>query len=459
MRVARVSVQKLFGLFDHDVPLNLEERVTLMHGPNGFGKTILLRMLDGIMKGHYGVFRRVPFAEFCVELDDGASVTMVREVGAAVPGQEDSEDEVKLEARWRGPGGEPDSADVPRRGFGARRSRLSHSALREFLPGYEQIDRGLWYDRKTRRRVPLEEVLASNPELEEFLGRPEPPWLRDLKAAVELHFIDTERLVTSTADRSSTGRDAKREPTVDVYSRGIVQTIGRNLADFASKSQSLDRTFPTRLLTRLRQGPTVPDTTELGGRLEEIKRKRIRLEGVGVFEHQLADPEISAETLNATESRVIELYCEDTEQKLAALDDVVDRTELLKRIINARFTFKKLDIVRDEGFVFQMPGTGQGRIQPSDLSSGEQHELVLWYRLLFDVAPGSLFLIDEPEISLHVGWQTKFLGDLEEVTRLSACDVLIATHSPQVVNDRWDVTVKLESPGGPGGGDGGSDGP
>ena len=85
-------------------------------------------------------------------------------------------------------------------------------------------------------------------------------------------------------------------------------------------------------------------------------------------------------------------------------------------------------------------------LPPEKLSSGEQHELVLLYELLFKVKPGSLILIDEPELSLHIAWQLEFLEDLQEITQLADLDVLIATHSPQIINDRWDLTVRLEGP-------------
>ncbi len=49
------------------------------------------------------------------------------------------------------------------------------------------------------------------------------------------------------------------------------------------------------------------------------------------------------------------------------------------------------------------------------------------------------------EISLHVDWQTQFLEDLKNVIRLSPFDALIATHSPQIINTRWDLTVELEA--------------
>jgi predicted ATP-binding protein involved in virulence len=80
------------------------------------------------------------------------------------------------------------------------------------------------------------------------------------------------------------------------------------------------------------------------------------------------------------------------------------------------------------------------------LSSGEQHELVMIYDLLFRVPENSFILIDEPELSLHVAWQEKFLSDLEQMAQISKFNALVATHSPQIINDRWDLTVELKGP-------------
>src|SRR5690349_8690065 len=73
MRVVRVSVRGLFGIFDHDIPLQSEERVTIIHGPNGFGKTVVLRMIVSLIEGRPDIFVHTPFEEFSLTLDDGSS--------------------------------------------------------------------------------------------------------------------------------------------------------------------------------------------------------------------------------------------------------------------------------------------------------------------------------------------------------------------------------------------------
>jgi len=77
------------------------------------------------------------------------------------------------------------------------------------------------------------------------------------------------------------------------------------------------------------------------------------------------------------------------------------------------------------------------------LFSGEQHELVLHYDLLFRVRPNTLVLIDEPELSLHVAWQKRFLPDLLEIVAAAEFDVLVATHSPYIVGDHSDLMIGL----------------
>ena len=73
MRVKSVAVKGLFGVFDHEIPLRSAERVTIIHGPNGFGKTVILKMISGLIEGKTEIFEHTPFREFILTLDDDSS--------------------------------------------------------------------------------------------------------------------------------------------------------------------------------------------------------------------------------------------------------------------------------------------------------------------------------------------------------------------------------------------------
>lgn len=63
--------------------------------------------------------------------------------------------------------------------------------------------------------------------------------------------------------------------------------------------------------------------------------------------------------------------------------------------------------------------------------------------MLFEIDKNTLILIDEPEISLHVAWQKRFISDILSIIDVNHFDVLIATHSPQLIG-RWShLTVEL----------------
>ena len=153
---------------------------------------------------------------------------------------------------------------------------------------------------------------------------------------------------------------------------------------------------------------------------------------------------LSSDSLKEHERKVLWAYLNDVKQKLQVFDPLLRRVELFKDIVNSRFSYKKFKVDREKGFIFQSDHD-RSIVPPGALSSGEQHELVLTYQLLFEAPPGSLIFIDEPELSLHVSWQRKFLEDIAKISELADLDFLVATHSPSIVHDRRDLMVQLAS--------------
>jgi ABC-type glutathione transport system ATPase component len=235
---------------------------------------------------------------------------------------------------------------------------------------------------------------------------------------------------------------------VQAYADEMVERMQDPLAEYAFTSQALDRRFPVRVLT---QDNSIELSDEaLQKSLEKLERHRHRLIEAGLLEQdQEKGFEFPQHSLDKSEKKFLAIYLEDTDRKFNAFNDLLGKIELFKRIMNSKLSYKAMNVDREQGFIFTVKypnghNTGSATVSPMDLSSGEQHELVLLYELLFKVQPKSLVLIDEPELSLHVGWQVNFLRDLQEIAKLADIDVLIATHSPSLIHDRWDLTVELK---------------
>jgi predicted ATPase len=86
-------------------------------------------------------------------------------------------------------------------------------------------------------------------------------------------------------------------------------------------------------------------------------------------------------------------------------------------------------------------------LRANQLSSGEQQILALAFRILFRSQPGTLILIDEPELSLHVLWQATLIDDLSEMGRIRDVTFLLATHSPTLIGDRVELMHSLDRDG------------
>ena len=292
MRIRRISVENLFGIFSHDIPLNRDDRITIIYGPNGFGKTFTLSLVNELFNPGYDDFYRIPFSGVTVEFDDSSAIRLTKE--------------------------QKDDGDI--------------LTFRFSRPG-----------KKTETFVCEKKPCGDVSE---------PHWFRTLKKTINIRFVHTDRLAR-----------IKREMSAD-----DVHDINDCIEDF--RKTAVDK----------------PDT----------------------------------------------------------FDSLGEKIRLLTTIVNARFNHKHLDITGDEGFVFT---TSRGlKLPPENLSSGEQHVVMLLYELLFKVEPDSLILIDEPELSLHIVWQQQFIRDLQDIIRLAGFDALIATHSPQIIHDRWDLAVELKGP-------------
>lgn len=150
---------------------------------------------------------------------------------------------------------------------------------------------------------------------------------------------------------------------------------------------------------------------------------------------------INAEQYSAEFSKALKIYFDDFDEKYAVFEKFIDKLDLYTDIVNERLNFKKIYITREDGIVVK---DDNGKTIELDLlSSGEKQEIVLFYELIFETDGQLLLMIDEPEISLHIVWQRMFMRDLEKVAELGNLKVIVATHSPQIINNRWDLQIDL----------------
>lgn len=125
--------------------------------------------------------------------------------------------------------------------------------------------------------------------------------------------------------------------------------------------------------------------------------------------------------------------------KFKRLLDFYDRFMLFKNLYEGLYydndpAAKKISIEGND-IVFKTNKTMNNdfsvKLSVKSLSSGELNIVTILYYLIFETTRGSIVLIDEPEISLHVVWQEQLSVLIEKIMESKpGVQVIIATHSP-----------------------------
>ncbi|MEM9275246.1 MAG: AAA family ATPase [Cyanobacteria bacterium P01_F01_bin.143] len=483
MRIKEISVNGLFGILDHVIPLNIEERITIIHGLNGFGKTNILKFIDGIFNSNYQVFKSIPFEKILIEFNNKSKLEIQKSL-ILIGKDKFTVILVKL-IKIESEDLDSISLDSNKNDRFLLLSGLDMEQQDNKILSLTKINEKEWTNEQTNQtyqfsfidilsdelkkrfnnnqfndsifkdwevffeQAPLEPNLPIGEKLKLGFKNTfqEKSWFRDLKNDIKIRLVESQRLLNIRESNSPS-----IFPTVATYSNEIAELMQDKFSEYGKISQSLDRTFPLRAVQQKGTGLT---DEELREELSKLEQMRSRLIELGLLDQE-ENPDFPNQLQHIDKStrNILSVYVDDVKNKLSVFDKIASKIELLKTIINRKFaySFKKLSFSKEQGFIFtniypNYPDEYPKTLSSQDLSSGEQHELVLLYELLFKVEPGSLVLIDEPELSLHVGWQSEFIEDLKAITKLADIDILMATHSPDIIQEHWDdLTVELKAP-------------
>lgn len=139
----------------------------------------------------------------------------------------------------------------------------------------------------------------------------------------------------------------------------------------------------------------------------------------------------SIEKIN-TLSRMVSEY---TQELKGAFEGINKFLEIINSFI--RDSKKSIDY-NDIGELFFRVGGEATERELRTLSSGEIQLIVIFAHLYFnpETETANVFIIDEPELSLHVQWQAKFVDAVLAASERT--QFVMATHSPTVIMGRVD---------------------
>lgn len=113
------------------------------------------------------------------------------------------------------------------------------------------------------------------------------------------------------------------------------------------------------------------------------------------------------------------------EKKIELTTTFTDYEREVNEFISPRKNFR----INEDG-QFKISSSAR-TIDINDLSSGEKHILTILGKSALSRRDGTLFIADEPELSLHLEWQRKILPSIMRLSPKS--QIIVATHSPAII--------------------------
>lgn len=360
LKIEKIAVERLFGFLNYDIELPESEHVVIT-GPNGYGKTMLLKLIHNAISNNYAELAKINFGTF--ELFTNLGHVRYLSTASGIQVESFIHDTKKI---------------------------ITHSD--QHVSGEKVFD-------GTRDYSILIHSVHLNDESESYST-----------IAKQRVFLKDKMLLAQT-----------RLSVLD-------QLVDDFFSCISKKTQAFHNDQLPEMLQQRVVGlqATLAPYTQFG--LLPKSSKYLELSNLNL---------VSDNAINLRE-KLDEIFYEES---LHA--DFVGRLHMFSELIAKKnFSFKTLTINPQVGFAF-FNHVGSN-IPLHKLSSGEKNQVSIFFDLIFKAENGTLILIDEPEVSLHISWQRDLLNEFSQISKFNHySQLIVTTHSPDVIGDDWESSVDL----------------
>lgn len=445
MRLQRFRSEKLHGFLDFDV--SFDERLTFLTGINGSGKTTILNAIVALITPDLALLQAIEFNNICLDLlDDNGEKAQIRATR--------SEEQVELSVNKTA-------------------SKFKYNVyIAESAPAYRQQEAEQEHFRElvaSSSAHPVMRFIASLPT-PMFLGLDRRAKLQNdhvRNALLRQRTMSGPRNVfggsmrASLADAEGMAEAAYRDARINSGRIGelLQRDMLLSLLTFTKDDYSGEISYPTEQerkdLRRVRDDLKIfPDIFNLPkAEVDQRVSKYIELLEKTVsaiprdasatkdFRTNAPAPsyfnELITWSVNRSQLKKIKVISQTVSSYNERREEALQPFERYRGLVNDFLDDSGKEVVPDfrSGIAVRIEGV-EGLKPLSSLSSGEAQIFVILTNLAFNVAAqkANVFIIDEPELSLHVRWQEMFVDSM--LTANSNIQFLMATHSPSIILDR-----------------------
>jgi ABC-type transport system involved in cytochrome c biogenesis ATPase subunit len=469
--ISKISVRKLFGYHSYD--LNLPGDLSIIYGSNGLGKTTVFKLLECILVSpKYTTFEKVldnpsflnhkiieniefllntPFSsiEICFNTGDWVKVSKKK--------NDDGEYELDFNYVQYGFG-----TTMPVYGIGrCEITRYGRSRVDEMMKHYKNIDK-LFPNINNFRKFLFINVDRTKDN--------------DLMFALKRRMTFTNGICSIEEKDLSDFFDGLRKPVFYLWCEAEISNLVSNFNQIINEEYGTKNNFDV-------DRPYNYSSKEIFDFIKETYETRL-IKNVKDFDSVKIGGYLWPNTISLDEQEVLH---NDTSYKLSKLqtrmaNNAIDRNNYLQESLKLLFdaknsnvrsvivpfisfyenflllkelfenlyyeydpSRKKVDIINGHLCLFgnsRLDFSFDNKLPFECLSSGEINIITILYYLIFRTSSGTIVLIDEPEVSLHMVWQKQF-ADLVDVImkKQPGMQVIVASHSPFLTSGRDELFV------------------
>ncbi len=422
VKIKEIKINKLYDMYNYDIKFN--EDITFLHGKNGCGKTTILNIITYIITGKIYKLFSYDFENIILEYrDDKRNNNIVFNK---------IENDIEIN-------------------FGNEKKLIEKKVMERILREVRNEEsrfepRGLLIDEASFKEY---SILRKIKELFEFVYIP----------LNRNDLADRERMMQYRGYRSLRLRENLEEA---IYN--IEHIILNNYAKIQSEISRLGKMLQINIVKSMYQYNNesdliMQDSLEKSDAQKDIENfKKANLyddelaKQIKNFYQKLIKKNDDKESIDFTyilnASKIAQLnkireVFNEYDEKVKELNEPIDK---LQKIVTNFFedSAEKKELVIVEDDIYFLTEHGNRKVKLDSLSSGEKQILILFTYLIFDVANREkpIFIIDEPELSLHLLWQKNFVNSVLETN--PNMQLILATHAPEIIDKYRDKAYKVE---------------
>lgn len=439
LAVTKISVEKLFGIYDYSIPNNQETDITkllIVYGDNGSGKTTLLKLFFYLLStrdksGYKTKLAETKFKKFSVQFQNGIEIGATREISR--PGSftyyiaKNGKTLKALELK-----ASPNNSISIEPGSAAdftyqeiliylRKLNITTFYLSDDRKILNSVTSGMHQSEDQRIYLNDSDIIYSKDYEKVNLKK----MLNERKLALE---PTIERLIDWVRNKIISGSRKGEQNSQVIFSDIIKNYITLSETETSAK----DKDILFKELDNLEQ--KIPSFVNLG-LIDNLDTKSIRNSIKKARTHE------QIKFL----STVISPYLDSVNAKLNALEIVESTLNLFIITINDYFSNKSISFHLTTGFALKQ-NNDKDELEDIDfnwLSSGEKQLLLLLINTITSADDATIFIIDEPEISLNIKWQRKLIKTLLEFSADKNIQFILATHSFELLSAYKNSITKL----------------